>query len=157
MPSLKINGYMQMDVYIQTQTTNNGLKWLWNSYSIPATTETAHCAFELHKDMSVSLKHILISLTRARAYARKRWHQWPICGKAHDKHGFTALWVLFGRDFLTAVSPKSKYLGNPRASKKSLAKNKGFARHQLNPCKKQSTHLDQIWTPCWTEAGFSSA
>lgn len=22
---------------------------------------------------------------------------------------------------------------------------------------KQSTHLDQIWTPCWREAGFSSA
>lgn len=93
-----------------------------------------------------------------RARTKKGWHQWPIRGKAHDKYGFAAPWVLFGGYSSTAVSPKSKYLGNPRASKESRGKNKGFARHRLNPGKKtQSTHLDQIWTPCWREAGFSSA
>ena len=100
----------------------------------------------------VSLRVRLIFL----ACTRKGWHQWPIRGKVHDKYRITAPWVLFGRDSSTAVSPKSKYLGNPRASEKSRGKSKGFAHHRLNPGKKQSTHLDQIWTPCWREAGFSS-
>lgn len=104
---------------------------------------------------SASLRCMLFLLARTRT--RKGWHRWPIRGKAHDKYGFTAPWVLFGGDSSTAVSAKSKYLGNPQASEKSRGKNKGFAHHRLNPREKQSTHPDQIWTPCWREAGFSSA
>lgn len=120
----------------------------------PAATEMLHCASDLQKALSLSINHSLFPW--AWTQASKWWHHWPNRGKAHIKYGLMAPWVLFGGDFSTAVSPKSKY-PNPRASKKRRGKNMGFAHHQLNPREKQSTHLDQIWTPCWTEAGFSSA
>lgn len=65
--------------------------------STPAATETVHCASDLHKALSVSLKNSLYSL--AWTQARKGWHQWPNRGKAHSKYGFTPQWVLFEGDF----------------------------------------------------------
>lgn len=70
-------------------------------------------------------------------------------------------WLGFGRDLSTAVSFCQHIQLSPQPSQRTPAKRvetRGFICGQPKPSEKQhKVHLDQNQTPCWMEAGLTSA